>query len=128
MRIKKFLSFILVLATLLCAVIIPANATEADTHEHIEIIIENENISEETREKIIAFYTNGGEEKEESATYGLTCTLFGHKIESSAVSTITHKVRSTSPRCLKKTYDYESCTRCDYEESTLASSIYIACC
>ena len=128
MKTKRIFSLILALATLLCAVIIPANAAEADTHEHIEIYIENENISEEAREKIIAFYTNGGEEKEGIATYGLTCTLLGHKIESSTVTTITHKVRSTSPRCLKKIYDYESCTRCDYESSVLASQIYISCC
>lgn len=128
MKNNKLLSFILALATLLCAVIIPANAAEADTQEHIEIYIENENISEETKEKIIAFYTNGGEEKEGVTTYGLTCTLLGHKIESSTVTTINHKVRSTSPRCLEKTYDYESCTRCDYEDSTLLTTEYIICC
>ena len=128
MKIKKVFSLILALATLLCAVIIPANAAEAETHEHIEIYIENDNISEETREKIIAFYTNGGEEKEGVATYGLTCTLFGHKLESSVISTVTHKVHTTSPRCLKKTYNYESCTRCDYEPSTLLSQQYISCC
>lgn len=128
MKINKLLSLILALATLICAVIIPANAAEADTNEHIEIFIENEDISEETKEKIIAFYTNGGEEKEGVATYGLTCTLFGHKIESTTVSTVTHKVRSTSPRCLEKFYDYEACTRCDYEKSTQISSEYIVCC
>ena len=128
MKINKFLSLILALATLLCAVIIPANAAEADTIEHIEIYIENGNISEETKEKIIAFYTNGSEAKEGVATYGLTCTLFGHKIESSTVTTINHKIRSTSPRCLEKTYDYESCTRCDYESSTVISQEYITCC
>ena len=126
MKTKRFFSLILALATLLCALIIPANATETD--ERIIIIIENENISEETRKKIIAFYTNGGEEKDGIATYGLTCTLLGHKIESSTVTTITHKARSTSPRCLRKVYDYESCTRCDYETSALKSSSYIVCC
>ncbi|MBE6800255.1 MAG: hypothetical protein E7529_03525 [Ruminococcaceae bacterium] len=128
MKINKLLSLILALATLLCAVIIPANAAEADTNEHIEIYIENEDISEETKEKIIAFYTNGGEEQEGVATYGLTCTLFGHKLESTTVSTVTHKVRSTAPRCLEKIYDYEACTRCDYEESTLKVQEYIYCC
>lgn len=128
MKTKKVMALMLALATLLCTVVVPANAKELDTHEHIEIIIENENISEETRAKIIAFYTNGGEEKEGASTYGLTCTLLGHKLESSTVTATTHKVRSTSPRCLKKTYLYESCTRCDYEESTLASQKYISCC
>ena len=129
MKTKKVFSLILAIATLLCTVIIPANATETtDSHEHIEIIIENEKISDETKSKITAFYTNGGDEKEGIATYGLTCTLLGHKLESSTVKTITHKVRSTSPRCLQKTYDYESCTRCDYESSTLIGQKYIACC
>lgn len=128
MKIKNVFALVLVLATLLCAVIIPANAKETEAHEHIEIYIENPNISKETEAKIIAFYSNGGEEKEGVATYGLTCTLFGHKLESSAVTTITHKVRSSSPRCLKKIYNYESCTRCDYENSTLASQVYITCC
>ena len=128
MKISKTVSLILVLVTLICAMIIPTSAAEAETHEHIDIYIENENISEETKEKIIAFYSNGGEEKEGIATYGLTCTLLGHKLESSAISTITHKVLSTSPRCLRKKYNYESCTRCDYEKSTLISQEYIVCC
>lgn len=128
MKTKKILSLIIAFAMLGCMFIMPTNAAETKAHEHIEITIENENISKETRAKIIDFYTNGGEEKEGTSTYGITCTLFGHKLESSTVTATTHKVRSTSPRCLKKTYLYESCTRCDYEESTLASQVYIVCC
>ncbi len=128
MKTKKMLSLILAISMLACMFIMPANAAETETNKHIEIVIENENISEETREKIITFYSNGGEEKEGIATYGLTCTLLGHKLETSAVYKITHKVRATSPRCLKKTYNYSACTRCDYEESVLLSSAYIACC
>ena len=128
MKIRKVFALVLALATLLCAVVIPANAKETDTNEDMLIIIENEDISEETKTKIIAFYSNGGEEKEGIATYGITCTLLGHKLESSVVRTINHKARSTSPRCLEKTYNYESCTRCDYETSTLIGQTYIACC
>ena len=128
MKTKRAFSLLLTFAILLCVVVIPANATEAETHEHIEIYIENENISEETEAKIIAFYTNGGEEQDDFSTYGLTCTLFGHKLESSVVRTITHKARTTAPRCLQKTYNYESCSRCDYENSVLASQKYIYCC
>lgn len=128
MKTKKIISLILAIAISACIFIMPANAAETEAYEHIEIIIENENISEETKEKIIAFYTNGGEEKEGIATYGLTCTLLGHKLETSTVAKITHKARTTSPRCLKKTYSYSTCTRCDYEESTLVSSKYIVCC
>ena len=128
MKTKKILSLIIAIAILGCMLIMPTNAAETEAHEHIEIIIENENISEETRSKIINFYINGGEEQEKISTYGLTCTLFGHKLETTGVAKITHKARSTTPRCLKKIYDYSTCTRCDYEESVLASSEYIVCC
>lgn len=128
MKTKKLLSFTLAIVMLSCIFIMPANAAETKNDENIVIIIENNNISEKTREKIIAFYSNGGEEKDGVATYGLTCTLLGHKLETSTVSKTTHKVRSTSPRCLKETYSYSTCTRCDYEKSTLVSSKYIVCC
>lgn len=131
MKIKKILSVIFAIAMLVSIFTMPTNAAntvETEAHEHIEIIINDENISDETKEKIIAFYSNGGEECEGATTYGLTCTLFGHKLESSLVTTVTHKVRTTSPRCLKKTYNYEACTRCDFEEDTLLSSTYIVCC
>lgn len=128
MKTKKILSLVLAISMFACIFIMPVNATETEFDGHSEIIIENENISEETQEKAIAFYTNGGEETEGIATYGLTCTLLGHKLETTRVSKITHKVRSTDPRCLKKTYDYSACTRCDYEESILIRNEYIACC
>lgn len=128
MKTKKLLSLILAIAMFSCMFTIPANATETIADEHIEIIIVNPNISKETKAKAITFYTNGGEEQDGIATYGLTCTLLGHKIESSTVYKITHEVRSTSPRCLKKTYNYDACTRCDYEKSTLVSNMYIVCC
>lgn len=128
MKIKKILALALTVAMLLCAFIMPTNAAEIKIDEKTAIIIENENISEETKAKIIAYYTNEEEHNNNSATYGLTCTLFGHKLDSTVVAKITHKARTTSPRCLEKTYTYETCTRCDYEESILISSIYIVCC
>lgn len=128
MKIKKILALALTVAMLLCAFIMPTNAAETVADENIEIIIENENISEETKAKIIAYYTNEDNNTDDSTTYGLTCTLLGHKLETSAVSKITHKARTTAPRCLEKTYDYGACTRCDYEESVLLSSVYIFCC
>ncbi len=64
----------------------------------------------------------------EDAAYGLVCTLFGHKLETSTAHTITHKASATAPRCLKNTYSVEACTRCDYTSKTLLSSKYISCC
>ena len=128
MKTKRILSLALTVVMLICAFVMPTNAAETVVDENTVIIIENKNLSEETKAKIIAYYTNEEEHNNDSSAYGLTCTLFGHKLETSVVRSITHKARATEPRCLEKTYDYEACTRCDYEKSTLGSSIYIFCC
>ncbi len=125
---KKLISLILSLCFILSLGVIPSSAEEAVETNDVTIIIHNENISEETKEKLIAFYSDPEAQANDAATYGLTCTLFGHDIESSMTTVITHKVRTTAPRCQQKKYNYESCTRCDYENSTLANTTYINCC
>ena len=125
---KKIISLILSLCFILSLGVIPSSAEEAVETNDVTIIIHNENISEETKEKLIAFYSNPEIHDNTASTYGLTCTLFGHKLESSMTTVITHKVRTTAPRCQEKSYNYESCTRCDYENSTLIGSTYIHCC
>lgn len=129
-KIKRFISILSVITILFGISVLPVSAAETYTADEIEIIIENDDISDETLDRIMAFYLNGDDEKEDDGveTCGLTCSLFGHKLESSTVSKITHKARTTAPRCLKKIYKYETCTRCDYEKSTLQSSTYINCC
>lgn len=125
---KKVISLILSLCFILSLGVIPASAEEAVETNDVTIIIHNEDISEETKEKLIAFYSDPETHDDTASTYGLTCTLFGHKLESTMTTVITHKVRTTAPRCQEKRYAYEACTRCDYENSTLASSSYIYCC
>lgn len=127
MKGKSLFTILLTLTLFVSTFVIPTKAQETTTN-NIEIIISND-VSEETKAKIEKHFASGEPVTDENtATYGLTCTLFGHKLESSAVSTITHKVRSAAPRCLKRLYDYEACTRCDYENSTLAKTEYIYCC
>ena len=129
MKIKNLFAILLVLTLLICTFVIPTSAKETTTNnENVEIIIIDE-VSAETKAKIEQYFATGKPEIENDATtYGLTCTLFGHKIESTAVATITHKVRATSPRCKKEIYNYQECTRCDYENAVLASTEYIVCC
>ncbi len=130
MKTKRLLAFLIALATVLTVFIIPVGATEEHNHGDIEIVIHNEDISEETKAKIIAYYSDPDHSHEDdAATYGLICTVIGHKIETVTTTTTTHKARATAPRCLKKTYKHEVCTRCDdYSVSTLLSSKYINCC
>ena len=126
---KRIFAILLVLTLLTCTFALPVSAKNT-TNENTEIeIIINDEVSEETKAKIERYFANGEPAEDDGATtYGLTCTLLGHKIECTSVYTIEHKVRATSPRCLKKTYGYEECTRCDYEKATLVCSEYIGCC
>jgi len=126
---KRIFAILLVLTLLTCTFALPVSAKNT-TNENTDIeIIINDEVSEEKREKIERYFANGEHiENDGATTYGLTCTLLGHKIECTSVYTIEHKVRATSPRCLKKTYDYEECTRCDFEQATLVNSMYIVCC
>lgn len=133
MKTKKLLALTLAICTLLTLFIMPVGAADEHNHEEIEIVILNDDISEEAKAKIYAYYSdpdhNHESEDNDAATYGLICSVIGHKIETSNTYVITHKARTTAPRCLKKSYKHEVCTRCDdYEKSTLLSSTYINCC
>ncbi len=126
MNFKKIVSGILVLIFSFCSFQTIAFAeNDVDTHENITIEFHNE-ISDEAREKVIAHFY--GEDETKFSARGLTCTLFGHKLETGTTSVVTHKVSSTAPRCLRETFDYEICSRCDYSDYTLIGSVYIYCC
>ena len=128
---KKIIALIMAFVSLFGLVSVSAGALEVDEDTVAVTVNETEFIfdaatTEDFREKFIADYFNG--EGNDIATYGLMCTLFGHKIESSVVSAITHKAKATSPRCLQERYNVEVCSRCDYTKSTKISSNYIVCC
>lgn len=132
MNTKRFLALLMTLAISLSIFAIPATAAEEEActhdHEEVEIIFVDESISDELKAKATAYLLCDEAESDDAATYGLTCTLFGHKLETTQAYKITHKARSTAPRCLKRLYKYETCTRCDYQTSTVLSSTYIYCC
>lgn len=128
MKIKSLFATMLAISLLVSAVAIPVSAKTDETNSDIEIIIENENISAETKAKIEKYYSTENHNDDGATIYGLTCTLLGHKLETSIVSVVTHKVRASQPRCLEKIYDYAACTRCDYETSEIISTTNIVCC
>lgn len=128
---KKILAFILAMASVFSLMTFTASAEEAaeDTvvivRGNVEYIFDA-SASEDLRESFIADCENEHDDGVE--TCGVLCTLFGHKLETSTPSTITHNARTTAPRCLRRVYSVESCTRCDYSSKTLKSSTYISCC
>ena len=123
---KKAFSMLLAIITLISLTVLPASA-EVGAHNDVEVIIHDENLPQETKAKIIEFYTNP-EAQNNATTYGLTCSLLGHKYEYTTVTMVTHKARATAPRCLQKKYDHGVCTRCDSQTNTLIGSSYIYCC
>ena len=66
---------------------------------------------------------------EEVSTYGIFC-LFGHKIETTYAIETHHNEYSTAPRCVRRTYRVDYCSRssCSYSEATMTSEIRVACC
>ncbi len=127
---KRIISLVLVVVSLFSVMSISAYAEETTentiivTVNEIEFIFDTDT-TEEFRNKAIAHYFNNDDS---TSSYGLTCTLFGHKLESSVITAITHKAKATDPRCLQERYNTEVCSRCDYTNSTLIGSVYISCC
>lgn len=128
---KKIIAFIMAIVSVFSIMTISAFAN--DTAEETVIVtieetdfIFSSNTTDEFRSKFIADYITPIDDGVE--TYGLTCTLFGHELESSLVTTVTHKKSATAPRCLQEKFNVETCSRCDYSNKTLISSFYISCC
>ena len=127
---KKILA--LIMSILLAFSVLSISVSAEDASENIVVTYGETNFifandtPVEIQERFIAHYF--GEEDDGAEAYGLTCTLFGHKLETTTVATVTHKVRTTAPRCLKEYHQVETCTRCDYTYSTVIDSEYISCC
>lgn len=127
---KKIIALIMVIVSLFSVMSISVYAEDKEettvtvTVNDVEFVFDAAT-SEEFRSRVIAHYFA---HDDGTAAYGLMCTLFGHKIESSVTSAVTHKVNATDPRCLRQRFNTEVCTRCDYTNSTLINSAYISCC
>ncbi len=130
---KKILAIILAITSVFSLATFSASAEDAAdntiviTRGDIDFIFEAD-VSEDHMNSFIYAIETEHEDCDDASTYGLMCTLFGHKLETSVASTITHNARTSAPRCLKKTYSVETCSRCDYSNSTLLDSTYISCC
>ncbi|MBR2867916.1 MAG: hypothetical protein IKB88_02465 [Clostridia bacterium] len=130
---KKILALILAIASVFSLATFSASAEDADentvviTRGDMDFVFEA-GVSEDLMNSFIHSVETDHDDCEDTAAYGLMCTLFGHKIESSTAHTITHNAKTTAPRCLKNTYYVEACTRCDYTAKELIRSEYISCC
>lgn len=132
---KKTLISIMVIAVLVCTLGVTTNAqSNASIYEIGDVVVIFDATSSFTAEeqaqlaKLIASQANNCGESE-TTSYGLMCTLFGHKYgDSESVTAITHKVNETHPRCLKEFYIITPCTRCDHADVERTGFYYINCC
>lgn len=126
---KKVIALIMAMILTFSVMSISVYAENADeicvTVNGTEFIFEAD-ATEEYINSFIEDYFNPSDDT--AQTYGLTCTLFGHDIETSYVTTTTHKARSSAPRCLQQLNQVETCSRCDYVNRTILKSEYISCC
>ena len=129
---KKIISvFIALVLCIFSAALITSaseNPTVVITTDDAEYTVEfeNTNLSEEQRTAIAHNLVFGKDDN--AQTYGLMCTLFGHKTEQIKATKITHKVRTSSPRCKRDSYVITTCTRCDYYDEEYTGTSYIVCC
>lgn len=82
----------------------------------------------EDEQKNIADVLVYGESENDGIELHSLCWLTGHKKKTEYVSVITHKVRTSVPRCHRETYEVTTCENCSYQEETLISESLIACC
>ncbi len=80
----------------------------------------------EEQEQIAEWLVNGDDSG--AVPYNLICSIFGHSYNTERVSKVTHKVRTTAPRCWEEVYSVSTCSRCGDTQQTLVSSGYIYCC
>jgi hypothetical protein len=129
-KIAKRLVLIVMLVTLtICATL----GASADTNtgniyqiENITIIFDADSqLSAEQQENIAQLLVNP---EYGVAQANLICNIFGHKNTTEGVTTITHKVSATSPRCLKELFTITTCSRCNESTVERNAAVYISCC
>ena len=140
---KKTISIVLIISTLLVGAssfVYADDLTNLNTmvfyYPDKEITVENpDGLDYETMKYIADSIAYGEQVQLENPSHiampaNILCTLFGHNLTTSYVSEVTHNVYTTSPKCVKKTYEVIPCTRssCDYFEKNLISSARISSC
>lgn len=129
---KKIIAIILAAASVFSLATFSASAESADENTtvivrgNVEYIFEA-GVSEDHINSFIESCENEHGD-EEASTYGITCTILGHNLETSTVVSTHHKAYDTDPRCVRRLYEVSTCTRCDYSTQRLMSTQYISCC
>lgn len=93
----------------------------------ITVVFESGSQWSEDEQRAIAEKMVYSSADQEASTYAF-CWLTGHNLTTETVTTITHKVYTTSPRCRKQISNVTTCSKCDYMETVVISDTVIYCC
>ena len=126
---KRLMLIVMVVALTFCSVLsVWANTNVGNTYQidNVTVVFEKDSQLSAEQQKMIAQLLVNPEYGVSKAN--LICNIFGHKNTQEGVSTITHKVSATSPRCLEEFFTITMCSRC--EETTVERDGYgyISCC
>lgn len=127
---KKLTSFLLAILIIM-NISFSVNAANSSTQftysfENITVIFDESTPFSETSRFNIANFIIFGEKN--SQTYGLTCTLFGHDYITDYVTTITHNVCESQPKCLREVMEIGECSRCGDTYTNVINSQLVTCC
>ena len=136
---KKILLLVMSIVVLLQSVSLSLSADGTDNFEFIVDGVEYtvqfiETDLSHPQQALVAAYLVGADYSEMingndgESINNLWCTLFGHNYTTSSVGIITHKYRSSQPRCKNDIYNVQVCDRCEDTVKTLVSTSYIYCC
>lgn len=123
---KKISILIITTALLFCFCINTSADNEIIKLDNVDVIFDaTSDLSFEDKQIIAELLVRGNSDIQ---TYGLICNIFGHKNTTEYVTTVTHCVNSTVPRCLEETWEIIVCSRCDNTETNRLGHAYINCC
>ncbi len=125
---KTIIVLIVVILTICSTIGVSANGVGSNTYqiENVTVIFDDDSkLTQEQKESIAQLLV--------IPEYGvsqanLICDIFGHKNTQEGVSTITHKVSATSPRCLEEFFTITVCSRCNEATVERDAAVYISCC
>jgi hypothetical protein len=107
---------------------VSADETVGHTYQigNVTIIFDADSqLSAEQQESIAQLLVN---QEYGIAKANIICNIFGHKNSVEGVTTITHKVSESDPRCLRELFTITTCSRCNESTVERDAALYISCC
>lgn len=128
-KLTKTLALLLAMVFAFAPVLHASNTTYIYQVNNIEVRITHDGLSEDKLLQLAQLLA-GGSSNSDIQTYGLMCTLFGHKLVTTENEVVTHMVFDTYPHCELKHYTTTLCERnnCNYAETELLSTSKVGCC